>query len=91
MSISRLTSLLQQYEANLQGGSQDRELVRVSPGLIGLQDLFDELLDLPLGHPVAVAGLPEDVDALRQLVVDAGLTPRCAHCVPSTASYQSYF
>lgn len=57
----------------LDGGSQDGELGRLSSGLVGLQDLPDELLDLPLRHAVAVARLPEDVDALGEFVINARL------------------
>lgn len=61
---------------DLNGGSEDGELGRLPPGLVGLQDLLDEPLNFPLGHAIAVARLAEDVDALRQLVVDAWLA-RC--------------
>lgn len=56
---------------DLNGGSEDGELGRLPSGLVGLQDLLDEPLNLPLGHAIAVARLAENVDALRQLVVDA--------------------
>lgn len=39
----------------LDGGPQDGELGRVPPWFIGLQDLLDELLYLPLGHAIAVS------------------------------------
>lgn len=69
----------QKFKSNLYGGPEDGELRRLSPGLVGLQDLLDELLDLPLRHAVAVARLSEDVDALGQLVVDTRLTHRRSH------------
>ena len=61
------------------GGPQDGELRRFPPGLVGLQHLLDEPFDFPLRHPITVARLPEDVDALGQLVVDARLTHRRSH------------
>lgn len=64
---------------DLDGGSQDGELRRFSPGLIGLQDSLDEPLDLPLRHPIAVARLAEDVNALGQFVVNTRLAHRCTH------------
>ena len=67
------------YFPDLYGGSQDGELRRLSPGLVGLQDLLDEPFDLPLRHAVAVSRLPEDVNALGQFVVDARLTHRRSH------------
>lgn len=63
----------------LDDGPQDRELGRFSARLVRLQDLLDELLDLSLRHAVPVPGLPQDVDALRELVVDAGFAQRSAH------------
>lgn len=65
--------------SDLDGGPQDGELGRLSSGFVGLQDPFDEPLDLPLRHPVAVARLTEDVDALGQLVVDTRLAHRRPH------------
>lgn len=65
--------------SHLDGGPQDGELRRFPSGLVGLQDLLDESLDLPLRHTVAVARLAEDVDALGQLVVDARLARRRSH------------
>lgn len=67
------------WEAHLDGGPQDGELRRFPPGLVGLQDLLDQPLDLPLRHAVAVARLPQDVDALGQLVIDARLAHRGPH------------
>lgn len=64
---------------DLNGGSEDGELGGLPPGLVGLQDLLDEPLDLPFWHAVAVAGLAQDVDALWQLVVDARLAHRGSH------------
>lgn len=64
---------------DLNGGSQDGELRGLPPGLVGLQHLLDEPLDLPFRHAVAVTGLAEDVDALRQFVVDAWLARRRSH------------
>lgn len=64
---------------DLDGSSQDGELGRFSPGLIGLQDLLDESLDLSLRHAVAVARLAENVDALGQFVIDTRLTHRRSH------------
>lgn len=63
----------------LDGGSKDGELWWVSSRLVGLQDLFDKLLDLPLRHAIAIPRLPENIDALWQLVVDARLTQCGAH------------
>ncbi len=65
--------------SHLDGSPQDGELRRVPAGLVSLQNLLDELLDLALGHPISVSRLPEDVDALRQLIIDAGLAERRAH------------
>ncbi len=65
--------------SHLDGGPQDGELRRVPAGLVSLQNLLDELLDLALGHPISVSRLPEDVDALRQFIIDAGLAERRAH------------
>lgn len=65
--------------SDLDCGSQDGELGRFSPGLVGLQDLLDEPLDFPLRHAVAVARLAENVDALGQFVVNTRLTHRRSH------------
>lgn len=64
---------------DLNGGSQDGELRGLPSGLVGLQHLLDEPLNLPFRHAVAVTRLAEDVDALRQLVVDTWLAHRRSH------------
>lgn len=66
-------------DADLDGGPEDGEFRRFPPGLVGLQNLLDQPLDLPLRHPVAVPRLAEDVDALGQLVIDARLAHRGPH------------
>lgn len=73
------TLLLFQSETDLYGGPQDGELRGLPPGLVGLQDLLDEPLDLPLRHAIAIARLTQDVDALRQLVIYAGFAHRRSH------------
>lgn len=66
-------------DADLDGGPEDGEFRRFPPGLVGLQNLLDQPLDLPLRHAVAVPRLAEDVDALGQLVIDARLAHRGPH------------
>lgn len=64
---------------DLDGGSQDGKLWGLSSGLVGLQDLLDEPLDLPLRHSVAVTRLTEDVDTLGQFIINTRLAHRCPH------------
>lgn len=66
-SINTYTKVLVEFSGNyfsaisfhclpdLDCGSQNGELRRLSSGLIGFQDLLDEPLDLPLRHSIAIA------------------------------------